>query len=493
MKKSNIFLLFLFMLLLFISIPNQTQSFASDSFSQKVGQEYIYEVIIAEPGNNFTRYISLPSGITKDVQVGDQWKVLVKDLLYTNNLKIPGYQAYTSTYWDSVEAILYNKSPGTSDWSTKLYWDGYELPATPVTYGAFSATNITHPIPLSFFFFFPHNATALSYITMPYTGAIFRPGAYANWTPGPHGYDGIMYDTDIPYNWLWALKIHVTGAIEYIRYYNYSAVDDPLKLSIELQSFTDPNSNIDFPDDSFSQRVGDVYIWEATFAKPGNNLLSYLNLDESGDIEAGEQIKFEVTGTYYTNNVGDMDPTIWWHKVEGKIYNSTNTTDTWTTIMWLGYNALDTYDRAYGGAYNGSNLPPIPVASWAWAWFFPHNGSALEQIGTQWPLYMYALFPPCAGWNWSPGPADYDGILHYFESSMVPDILLWEIKIHTTGAVEYIRYYYYNGTPGVLELQVSLDLITWPEGPDIVMIVVIIVIIGGAAAAIVILWRTKLT
>ncbi len=490
-NKRIFFISLLFILLMLFYLPQPVSiGFTGDSFSQKVGQEYVYEVTLTEPGIDFLNYTHFPSGITGDVRQGDQWKVKIMALDNTRDINLNGY---TTTYWDIVKIIVYNKSATSSEWNTIMYSGSLYHPPLMLA-GAYNGTNQTHPIPVhseGFFFFFPHNATALAKIAWQYVGEVIGPfGAGGNWTPGPHGYDGIManYESSMfPDVWMWAVKIHESGAIEYIRYYNCTTGVPILKFSLDLIAINEPGD--------FTQNPGDIYVWEATFARPGNNLLTYLNLSEKGDIEQGELIKFEVTGITTKNNIPGTDPSIWWRTVEGKIYNSTNTTsDTWTTTMWLGYNDLNTTQRAYGGAYNNSVSPSIPIQPWAW--FFPHNEPAVTYIAYYYsPRYLSAFNLTGAGNNWTIGPAEYDGTMQEWETSMwPPDIWLWELKIHPTGAVEYIRYYHNNGTPGVLNLIVSLDLVSWPSAPaglDAIMITVIVVIIGGVAAAVIILWRTK--
>ena len=441
MKKQKSLLFALFALLFLLSMLTPiSRSFTSDSFSPTVGEEYIYEVTLTQASLDFLNFTHFPSGIKGDVQLGDQWKVVIMYSGHTKDINLPGYLA---TYWDAVKGVLYNRSASSPTWNTKMFSG---LVSTPplMLMGAYNGTNQTHPIPVhptGFFFFFPHNTSALAKIAVQYMDLVVGPpvGAGGNWTPGPHGYDGIMTNFESstrPDIWMWAVKIHSSGAIEYVRYYNCTGGIPVLKFSLDLIAIDTP--------DIFTQNPGDVYVWEATLAKPGNNLLSYFNFSKQGDIKTGELIKFEVTGIKSTNTIPGLDPSIWWQTIEGKIYNSTNDTPSiWTTSMWLGINNSDTPSRAYGGAFNGSVSPSIPVLHWAW--FFPHNGPAVTYIATSsYPTYLEAFNTTGAGGNWTSGPAVYDGTMREFESSIWPDIWLWELKIHSTGAVEYIRYYHNN-------------------------------------------------
>ncbi len=181
--------------------------FASDSFAQKTGDEYIWEV---------TTYVEGAAVDESLKGVGIQWKAVIVE---ANTTYIGPCH-----WWDCLWIAFYNNSPSNPEWTLRFPTDlrfnynnslGYNLGLEPV--------------------FIPRNETAVvQAFNDDYSSSTVV------WTSGPHGYDGIfnLYDgngTGDPGESREKYEFNSAGVAIYIEFYNGTGSGWDLTFQMDLQ------------------------------------------------------------------------------------------------------------------------------------------------------------------------------------------------------------------------------------------------------------------
>lgn len=193
----------IFWLISFASTP--IMAFSSDSFSQQVGEEYVWEIKTITPGITF---------LWPDAAVGDQLKVQVT----TTNTSL-----YDSKLCDIVWGIAYNYSASNRTWNLVTESE-VALGAYNKSYGIVGATE--------FLFFIPHNESAIEDV-------IANINAHYQWTSGPNGYDGIgeswENDVSVPGSIKVRYQFNSGGVLQDLKAYNATGSTWDLTFHMELQ------------------------------------------------------------------------------------------------------------------------------------------------------------------------------------------------------------------------------------------------------------------
>lgn len=208
MKFNTKFYLLVLVGLISVSLVSSMPviAFASDSFAQKTGEEYIWEV---------TTYVQGASVHESLEKVGNQLKIVIVE---TNTTYIGPCH-----YWDCLWIEFYNSTPSNTVWTLLFALDfwfyynnslGFEMKVEP--------------------FFIPRNETAVNASLAAYGYA------HNEWTSGPHGYDGsyIGYDGNATGD-LGAEKMAFDfispGIMKYLEMYNGTGSGWDLVFRMEYQ------------------------------------------------------------------------------------------------------------------------------------------------------------------------------------------------------------------------------------------------------------------
>ncbi len=190
--KAQIFLfvtLSLFCLSLYTTTP--TVAFVPDSYQNKVGEEYIWDVKVS--GTGYFLY--------GNVNATDQLKMVITTI---NQTLIYSY------YWDCVWARFYRKTATDSDW---VPWT-----TTEKLVGAYHESIGILPVNL-ILFVVPHNETAI--IGFLHLLSTVVSGSY-DWMSGDFGYDG--------YGSYWSSDITNPGAMKVEMHFSENSTINILKV-----------------------------------------------------------------------------------------------------------------------------------------------------------------------------------------------------------------------------------------------------------------------
>ncbi len=190
-----------------------------------------------------------------------------------------------------------------------------------------------------------------------------------------------------------------------------------------------------FGGDSFSQQVGEEYVWEVK----AEGYTTNPQIDSLGD-----QLKIEIS---ITNTSSSPCCGVGGDALYGHMYNNSVANRTWERFMTNFYLAV--YNQSAGFFHEMAKF------------FFPHNETVLnlyfENVFTfKWDFQTY---------NWTSGPTGYDGLARGYNGSSIGDLgqPMREYKIDTTGALEFYRVY--NGTGSSWNMIYSLELIDFQAAP----------------------------
>jgi len=188
-----------------VTLPAAT-AFASDSFSQKVNDEYIWELKALPPGES----------VLFLQKVGDQLKIII-----TAANKTKSGPVLYDTLWGS----WYNNSATNRTWQL---W----LTTTIITF-----YNSTYGWLLLFAWplFIPHNVTAVNSTLYDGLGM----GNNYTWTSGPHGYDGTVTAWTGPATGKlgmpkYQFQFNANGVMQYWKIYNGTGSGWTLIFDLEL-------------------------------------------------------------------------------------------------------------------------------------------------------------------------------------------------------------------------------------------------------------------
>ncbi|OLS14960.1 MAG: hypothetical protein RBG13Loki_1402 [Promethearchaeota archaeon CR_4] len=142
----------------YLPVPTRAAVFAKDSFSQEVGDSYVWELM-----HNQSAYTVYERGM--------RFKVVVNVLNISDDYGV---------LRDSIYVNVSRNTPSNRTWDQ--YYVDYPLVFYNSTYGLI-VTDIIHPT------FIPHNESAVN--KTYYSFFSESPFNYNyKWTSGPHGYDG---------------------------------------------------------------------------------------------------------------------------------------------------------------------------------------------------------------------------------------------------------------------------------------------------------------
>jgi hypothetical protein len=148
-----------FLLILIFIIP--VRSFEANSFSQKQDNEFIFEMIEADPFHSF---------LWGSFVTGDKLKISIMSRNYT---EIEGIQ------YDTLWGLLYKKLAGTSEW---ILFNPHQM-----IVGTYNMSYIGRN---ETFYFIPHSEV-ITNLTL-HTFAENLGFEHIYWTSGIHGYDGLL-------------------------------------------------------------------------------------------------------------------------------------------------------------------------------------------------------------------------------------------------------------------------------------------------------------
>jgi hypothetical protein len=165
---QKIFFLFIFNLFLLNLVLTTSSAFTSDSYSQKGGDEIIWDIKEAD-----TNYVLI-------LRTGDHVKVAITK---TNTTKL------NSVQYDTLYGLCYKKSISDEDWNLFLTSTPYLFGGYNSSYGIFPSFS-TVPLEAAgkSVIIIPHNETAVQEMLTPYYS--LWPIDDYTWTSGPNGYDG---------------------------------------------------------------------------------------------------------------------------------------------------------------------------------------------------------------------------------------------------------------------------------------------------------------
>jgi len=186
-------------------------------------------------------------------------------------------------------------------------------------------------------------------------------------------------------------------------------------------------NNFAYSPDSFSQKVGDEFIWQVYEEKPGVVV---------GMPDIGGQLKLRISIINRTVLSSKLYDTVY-----GLIYMNSKEDQTWVLITptnWL------------EGAYNSTYGIP-PNVYYAGGWVIPHNESAVRQSSlTFWSIFFSTV-------KWNSGSNGYDGTLSAWKCLATGGTEKLEIKYNENGVVQYIKKY--SDTGNGWELTFDLELL----------------------------------
>jgi len=183
-----------------VTLPAVTTAFASDSFSQKVGDQYIWELKVAPPGSDLNIW-----------KVGDQLKIVIS----AANKTMIG-----PVLWDILWGTMYNNSAANRTWQLLQ-------PTDIICYYNNTKGWYLGDMYAYMFMFIPHNQTTVNstlFWEFAYILGLMGDFHYT-WTSGPHGYDGTMTawngsatgDLGQP---KYEIQFNVNGVLQYSKSYN---------------------------------------------------------------------------------------------------------------------------------------------------------------------------------------------------------------------------------------------------------------------------------
>ena len=200
-----------------------------------------------------------------------------------------------------------------------------------------------------------------------------------------------------------------------------------------------------FTGDSFSQKVGDGFIWEVKIAD------AVVVSQEIASV--GDRLKIEITVAESNRedccgHIGDV--------LYGNMYNNSLTDRTWTAFQ-IDY-FLAVYNRSTGYYGNSGQF------------YIPHNETVVnstmyDTFTSEWSYQTY---------NWTSGSHEYNGLAYGFNGSVTGDIneSKKELAYNVDGVLQY--YKIYNGTGSDWDLIYHIELIdsysTWDPIPLIIII-----------------------
>jgi len=183
-------------------------AFSSDSYSQKVNDEFVWELKVVKKDSMF--YSSL-------AKVGDQMKMVVTK---TNSTLVFDLRWMKTILDDTVYVNVYNNTAANRTWT---------LLAKEVLIGAYNSTmglNIAgfYIVAVAGAGFIPHNETAVNSTLYGMMMAMMGMANYT-WTSGPNKFDGLMEAWAGPKlpllnNMKLEIKFNANGVVEYIKQYN---------------------------------------------------------------------------------------------------------------------------------------------------------------------------------------------------------------------------------------------------------------------------------
>ena len=173
-----------------------------------------------------------------------------------------------------------------------------------------------------------------------------------------------------------------------------------------------------FSSDSFSQQIGDEFIWEMTHKDA--SISFWLE-------NVGDQLKAVINDTY--ENLGSDCLFI-------VFYKNTASNRTWVPIIAAEY-----------ATYDGETF-----SSWDLCLIIPHNATAVQ-------IDLNGIIGPYEHFLWSNGPNGYDGEATAWDGSSLGDLGAYklETKFNADGIAEYISNY--NGTGTSWNLRFQLELV----------------------------------
>ncbi len=194
-KVCFFLVLSLFSLSLFSTTP--TIAFASDSFSQKTGNWFVWEVKQLKDFGDF---------LWENPQLGDYFRLVITSATTTT---IGPYVI------DLLIGVIYNNSAANRTWTNSTGEGLYGM------YSRYLGWD-TNPDLMAIV---PHNVTAIEALFTQVNSA----GHYiATWTPGPHGYDGIAtlqegYEAE-PNSTKMEYHYNTQGVAQIIKRYNATGI-----------------------------------------------------------------------------------------------------------------------------------------------------------------------------------------------------------------------------------------------------------------------------
>jgi len=177
-----------------------------------------------------------------------------------------------------------------------------------------------------------------------------------------------------------------------------------------------------FTSDSFSQKVGDEYIWELKVSQPGSLLSSY---------KMGDQLKAIIIAankTILTTDGANLWDTLW-----GRVYNNSITNRTWQLLMHT--KALSIYNSTLGWA---SMTPEL---------FIPHNQTAVNKT-LYGKFYVLLVSKGDFHYTWTSGPNGYDGTMTAWNGSATgdKDQPKFELQFNANGLLQSWKEYRGTGS-----------------------------------------------
>jgi len=148
-----------FLLILIFITP--VRSFEANSFSQKEDEDFIFEMIEADPFHSY---------LWGSLETGDKLKISITSRNYT---AIEGIQ------YDTLWGLLYKKLAGNSNWILSIPHE--------MIVGTY---NISYIGRNESFYFIPHSEGTTNYTLHAFAENLGFEHIY--WTSGIHGYDGLL-------------------------------------------------------------------------------------------------------------------------------------------------------------------------------------------------------------------------------------------------------------------------------------------------------------
>ncbi|MHA1652303.1 MAG: hypothetical protein ACTSYB_19130 [Candidatus Helarchaeota archaeon] len=186
-----------------------------------------------------------------------------------------------------------------------------------------------------------------------------------------------------------------------------------------------------FSSDSYSQQVGNEYIWNVVYASPKLYGSPF-------HFETGDQLKMVITVTNRTT-ISSVDC----DTIYGNIYNNSATNQTWN-LLFKDF-LVGAYNKSVGIYPNAMALIELGIG------IIPHNESAVN----------YSLFYILAflgNYQWISGPHGYDGQAILTGNVTEPGDIKMEFKYNENGVLQSCKFYNATGSSWELFYHTELNL-----------------------------------